>query len=187
MKLLVGLGNPDDKYKDNRHNLGYMVIDQFSVQIGLDWQKNQDWMCHYAKSEELILAKPTTYMNKSGASVAALANFFKIKSEDILIVYDEVDLPFGKIRLTHDGVSAGHKGIDSIISGLGGFEFSRLRVGVGRPEPDTSGHTREVADFVLDNFSKEEVEKLDEIKIKCIDAINSYINDGIQATMNKFN
>lgn len=206
MKLIVGLGNPGNKYRKNRHNLGFMVVDLFVKNLGLSWRYSPDWIAFYAKDNNVYL-KPSTFMNKSGVSVAALANFYNIDSKDVLIIYDDVDLPPGKLRLAFNGLSAGHHGIDSVIECLGGVEFARLRIGIGSPrrvlgeagrpsseatdgkqsEKNGKGYTKEVSDYVLEDFNKEEEKRLPELIKNCEEAINSYISDGIEATMNKFN
>lgn len=183
MKLIAGLGNPGSKYKNNRHNLGFMVLDYYLTTIGLSWRFSQDWICYWAKSDKAVFVKPTTFMNKSGVSIAAVGAFYKIDSSDILVACDDIDLPLGKIRLAFDGLSAGHHGIDSVIESLGGVDFGRLRIGVGRPK-----NTKEdPADFLLSDFSADEKEKLGEIVKKGADALDAYISDGIEATMNRFN
>ena len=188
MKLIAGLGNPDKKYTKTRHNLGYMVLDFFAKENGLSWKYSPDWMCYFIKTRRFVLMKPTTYMNKSGESVLTVSNFYQIDSEDVLIIYDDVDLPYGKIRLAINGVSAGHHGIDSIIESLSTIDFGRLRAGIGRPKAkDVKEKKQEVADYVLDVFDKEEAKKLPEVLLRCEDAINSYLDDGLEATMNRFN
>ncbi len=191
MKLVVGLGNPGNKYKSTRHNLGFMVLDSFVKNLGLSWKYSPDWVCFYAKGQDAVFAKPSTFMNNSGVAVAAIANFYKIKKEDILVVYDDVDLPFGKMRLAFDGLSAGHKGIDSIIRGLGGVEFGRLRVGIGHPSQNSPEGDKpkplDVSDYVLQNFSDEEQKKIPTVSSGAESAISSYLADGIAATMNRFN
>ncbi len=181
MKLIVGLGNPGKKYEGNRHNLGFMVVDAFAVACGLEWTKNHDLMCDLAKDGELVVIRPQTFMNRSGDSVRAVANFYKVDPKEILVICDDVDLEFGKIRLAFDGSSAGHKGVESVIEGLGTAEFNRLRVGIGRPS------VGEVESFVLLDFLPEEKEKLQPTLKKAVEAIGSYLADGISATMNKFN
>ena len=181
MKLVVGLGNPGAKYQNNRHNAGFMVVDDFATSEGLEWKYNKDWICHFAKTSEYILVKPSTYMNESGEAVRAIANYFSVVSKDIIVVHDEVDLEFGKIRLTFNGSSAGHHGVESVNKSLGIQDFARLRVGVGKPE------VGDVSKYVLDDFTKDETIKLAEIKAKCLEALRSYLDDGIEATMNKFN
>lgn len=181
MKLIVGLGNPGKKYANNRHNLGYMVIDRLVGKRGLDFKDDADLMCIWAKDKDTVFIKPTTFMNDSGNSARAVSKFFKIGHKDVLVVYDELDIEFGDIKLSFDGNSAGHHGIDSIIECLASAEFGRLRIGIGKPKVgDGSGH-------VLDDFLPGEKEKLGEVLDKGVDAVESYINDGITATMNRFN
>jgi len=188
MKLIVGLGNPDKKYAKTRHNLGFMVLDHFARENGLSWKHSQDWMCYFIKVSQYVLVKPTTYMNKSGESVLAVTHYFKVGSKDVLVVYDDVDLPFGKLRLAIDGVSAGHYGIESVIESLSTIDFGRLRVGIGRPvASDLDGKKREVTDYVLEEFDSEQTKKLPDILLRSVNALNSYLEDGIGATMNKFN
>ncbi len=133
MKLVVGLGNPGEKYKNNRHNLGFMVVDEYLRGLGLSWRYSPDWVCFYAKNASAVFVKPSTFMNRSGVAVSAVSNFYDIKNEDVIVVCDDVDLPFGKVRLAFNGLSAGHQGIESVISSLGSVDFGRLRVGIGRP------------------------------------------------------
>lgn len=192
MKLIAGLGNPGTKYRGNRHNLGFMVVESVVKNAGISWRYSPDWVCYWAKNSTAVFVKPSTYMNKSGVAIASVASFYNIKSEDILVVYDEVDLPFGKIRLAFNGLSAGHKGIDSIIESLGRVEFARLRVGIGHPSHVDSGHgpsskTLDVSQYVLEDFSAQEQQDLPQIVKKCEEGIASYLADGIEATMNKFN
>lgn len=185
MKLVVGLGNPGEKYKNNRHNLGFMIVDDYVTKLGLEWKYSPDWVCFWAKNDNVVFVKPSTFMNKSGASAKAVRDYYKIELADILVISDEVDLPFAKIRFVFDGLSAGHKGVDSVISNLGGFEFARLRVGIGRP--DVGDKSFDVSRYVLEDFSKEEKGKIMEVIVKCKGALDSFIADGIEATMNKFN
>lgn len=187
MKLIVGLGNPGNKYKNNRHNLGFMIIDDYVKNLGLSWRYSPDWICFYTKNSSAVFIKPSTFMNKSGVPVSSVANFYNIKSDDILIAYDEVDLPFGKIRLAFNGLSAGHHGIDSIIESLGSVDFGRLRAGVGRPQKGSDSKVQSVADFVLEDFNKDEKKELDKVISKSRDALDAYVSDGIEATMNRFN
>ncbi|HSX18805.1 MAG TPA: aminoacyl-tRNA hydrolase [Candidatus Saccharimonadales bacterium] len=192
VKLIVGLGNPGIKYAKNRHNVGFMVVEAFASVFGVEWRYSQDWVCHFAKSEEYILVKPSTYMNESGEAVRAVANYFSVKSGDVLIVHDEVDLEFGKIRLTFNGSSAGHHGVESVNKSLGTQDFARLRIGVGRPSAGEAGLRNDkppigVDRYVLADFTEDEQAKLADIIAKCGDAIKSYLAEGIVATMNKFN
>ncbi len=181
MKLIVGVGNPGKKYSQNRHNLGFMVADAIVHQKGLEWTKNGDLMCDLAKDKELIVIKPQTFMNRSGESVRAAANFYKVDPKDILIANDDVDLQFGKIRLAFGGARAVHRGIESAIEGLGTPDFNRLRIGVGRPQ------VGEVESFVLSDFLPEEQKEIDSVVKKSVAAVESFLTDGITASMNRFN
>jgi len=181
MKLIVGLGNPGKKYQSNRHNLGYMVADAYAVDRGVTFQKSQDLMCFYVKTQDFVLAKSTTFMNESGNCVQALAKFFKIDHKDVLIIHDDMDFPFGKIRMSFNGTSAGHHGIDSVIECLATVDFGRLRVGIGCSETIPGDK------HVLDDFSAEEKKMLADLMDRCVDAVDSYLDDGIMATMNRFN
>lgn len=181
MKLIAGLGNPDTKYQNTRHNLGFLVVDYFAYDEGLSWQKSLDWICHFAKSKEFVVIKPTTFMNKSGEAVREVASFFKIEPEAILIVHDDLDLPFGKLRLSFDGMSAGHKGVESTVESLGSDDFARLRVGIDHPE------VIDPEKYVLEEFNDEEKKRLPKVLSNSCEAIRSFIKDGIQATMNRFN
>ncbi len=181
MKLIVGLGNPGAKFKNTRHNIGFMVVDRFAVGRGLSWRFSRDWICFFIKKEDCVVIKPSTFMNKSGHSVAAVANFFKIGNKDILVVQDDLDLLFSKIRISFDSTSAGHKGVESIIERLGSFEFGRLRIGIGKP----AGVDGEK--YVLENFSEDEQKQLEGVCARAVEAIDSYLESGISATMNRFN
>lgn len=184
MKLIVGLGNPGAKFKNNRHNIGFMVADIFAIEQGVSWRYNKDWICYFAKTKEYVLMKPATYMNESGEAVKAVCEYFGVDSKNVLVMHDEVDLEFGKIRLSFDGSSAGHHGVESINKSLATEEFARLRVGVGRPaKEDKIG----VDKYVLADFSEEQKKGLPDVIAKCEEAIKSYLDEGIGATMNKFN
>ena len=198
MKLIVGLGNPEAKYKNTRHNLGFMVVDSFAKSGGLSWRYSQDFLCYYLKSSDFVLVKPSTYVNKSGESVRLISNFYKIEPKDILAVHDDLDLEFGKIRLSFDSTSAGHKGVESLIEGLGGFDFARLRIGIGHPSRNapaddkslvgkTDGEPSSAEKYVLEDFNEGEQSELSLVIEKAISAVESYIDIGIEATMNKFN
>jgi PTH1 family peptidyl-tRNA hydrolase len=144
MRLLVGLGNPGDQYAKTRHNIGFRVLDS----LGLDFHKG--FLGLIAKDGDRIYLKPQTYMNRSGDSVLAALSFHKIKPEDLLVIHDELDLPFGTIKLKKGGGHAGHNGLRDIMRVIGP-EFSRIRVGIGKPQ-----HKTQVADYVLSNFSAQE-------------------------------
>lgn len=173
MKLIVGLGNPGTKFKNNRHNIGVVVAEVFAVEMGLSWRKSRDLMCYLVKTRRFVLARPTTYMNESGESVRAMVAYYKIDPDDVLVIHDELDLPFGKLRLSFGGSAAGHRGTESVMRGLATGDFARLRVGIGKKN-------------VLEDFSSEEKAKLPEVVAKCQEAIMSYLDDGLEATMNRF-
>jgi PTH1 family peptidyl-tRNA hydrolase len=195
------LGNPGAKYKNTRHNLGFVIVDSFAMDHKLAWRYSSDFMCYFIKAKlekniderpgDFVLVKPSTYMNKSGESVLAISNFYKIDGKDILVIHDDLDLEFGKVRLSFERSSAGHKGVESVIESLGGFEFGRLRVGIGSPRLrlGEAGHPQnfDPEKYVLEEFSEEEQEKLKEVITKCQRALESYIDLGLEATMNRFN
>ena len=181
MKLIAGLGNPGVKYENTRHNFGFMVADSFAKSQGLMWKISRDWVCYYAKTNEFVVVKPSTFMNKSGEAVRSVAEYFKIDSGDILAIHDDLDLLFGKIRISFDSMSAGHKGVQSVIESLSGPDFARLRVGVDHPDKD------DPEKYVLEQFTKGEMKHLPEVLERSIEAIRSYLSDGVQATMNRFN
>ena len=171
-QLIVGIGNITEVYAKNRHNLGFMVIDKLAEDCGAGWNLKKDLKSEVAitsvKKQEVILAKPQTYMNSSGQAVRALLDFYKLSPEDITIVYDEIDIPFGEIRVKVGGSDAGHNGIKSVITHIG-ENFRRVRVGVGPKTPADI----DLADFVLQDFSKSEAKKLPEIIERAIDAISA--------------
>ena len=182
--LIVGLGNPGIKHRENRHNVGFMAIDRLSEQFEITLKKVQSKAIiglGQIDNNPVILAKPQTYMNLSGISVDALARYYKIDQERLLVVYDEIDLPLGTIRLREKGGTGGHNGMKSIIDYLG-QDFSRIRIGVGRPPGQM-----DPSDYVLRNFHKSERVIVDEILDRSIDAIELFMVAGITIAMNQFN
>lgn len=186
MKLVVGLGNPGAKYKGTRHNVGFMTMDEVAYQEKFDFDKalfDAVFAQVQIGGEKVIFMKPLTFMNLSGEAIRPLMNYFKITIEDLLVVYDDMDLPVGKIRLRQKGGAGGHNGIKSIISCLGTSEFNRIKVGVGRPKEG-----RTVVGHVLNRFEKEEEEDIIFAVQKSVDAIRSWIEtDDFVKTMNQFN
>ncbi|MFC1478130.1 aminoacyl-tRNA hydrolase [Candidatus Margulisiibacteriota bacterium] len=177
MLLIVGLGNPDKKYISNRHNLGFMVVDALYDMIGgkqktsgFDWQQK-----HKAKISKykniMLMAKPQTFMNLSGDSVAKIKHFYKVPTENILLVYDDIDSPFGKVAYRQKGSAGGHNGVKSICEKLGTQEVQRVKIGVGRPPAKM-----DPAAYVLQDFSKEESEQLEEIISRAAARIISWID-----------
>lgn len=183
--LICGLGNPGREYRANRHNVGFMVLNQLADNLGLSFSRMES-RALIAKGnlhgQRLVLAKPQTYMNLSGQAVSSLVRFYKIPAEQLLVVFDDVDLPFGTLRLRPAGGSGGQKGMKSIIESLGYQEFPRLRVGIGRPPG-----RMEAADYVLQDFSQNEQTALSEILDRAAEAIESFIKNGVDTAMNLHN
>ena len=182
--LIVGLGNPGRNHRENRHNIGFMAVDRLAEKYAIN--------LNAAKSRTIvgdgrildcpaILAKPQTFMNLSGDSVGPLAAFYKIPPENVLVIYDELDLPFGTIRLREQGGAGGHNGMKSLINHLG-QEFPRVRLGIGRPPG-----RMDPAAWVLRDFGEEERPLLTEILAEAIQAIETYLTDGIQLAMSRHN
>jgi PTH1 family peptidyl-tRNA hydrolase len=183
--LIIGLGNPGRQYKSNRHNIGFMLLNHLAERLETSFSRlESNALVTKAKHQDhsIILAKPQTYMNLSGQSVASLVKFYKISLENLLVVYDDVDLPFGRIRIRPSGGSAGQKGISSIIERLGTTDFPRLRLGVGRP-PGSKG----AASYVLKNFSGEDAEFLPHVLDRAVDAVFTYITYDLETAMNRYN
>jgi len=183
--LIVGLGNPGRQYKSNRHNIGFMLLNRLAERLETSFSRVESnalvTKARY-KDHSIIMAKPQTYMNLSGQSVASLVKFYKIPLENLIIVYDDVDLPFGRIRIRPSGGSAGQKGISSIIERLGTKDFPRMRLGVGRP-PGSKG----AASYVLKNFSGEDADFLPHVLDRAVDALFTYITYDLETAMNRFN
>lgn len=188
MKLIVGLGNPGKKYEATRHNIGFLALERLAESFRCDLQDDSKFKGEWGfvtdtTHDKIFFLKPMTYMNLSGESVAALAKFYKILPEDILVIHDEIDLPLGRIRVARGGGAAGNNGIRSTIQHLGTQKFPRLRLGVGRPQhPGQS-----VADYVLQKFSKAEHDTVDSLLQKALEATESYLQNGLDPTMNEFN
>lgn len=183
--LIAGLGNRGREFQNNRHNVGFMLVSHLAERLGVSFSRMQSkalvTKCEY-KGKRLILAKPQTYMNLSGQAVAPLVRFYKVPLENLLVAYDDVDLPFGVLRLRPSGGSGGQKGMQSIISTLGTEEFPRLRVGIDRPPG-----RMEASDYVLQDFSKDQAEALAEILDRGAEAVLTFIDEGLDAAMNKYN
>ncbi len=183
--LLVGLGNPGREYRDSRHNFGFMLIDRLVIRLnarGLKMQSKAIVTTATYEGRKLILAKPQTYMNLSGQSIQGLAHFYKLPVENMLVAYDDLDLPFGMIRLRPGGGAGGQKGFASAIEQLGTKDVARLRLGIGRPPG-----RMDPADYVLQNFSRDEVKILSEIVDRAADAALTFVVDGLNKAMNKYN
>lgn len=183
--LIVGLGNPGPDYRHNRHNVGFMAIDALARALDIPIQR-VELRALVGKGlldgQRVILAKPQTFMNKSGQAVASLARFYKIPVDQILVVHDDLDLPFGNLRLRPEGGTGGHKGMDSIMNRLGTREFPRLRVGIGRPPG-----RMDPADFVLHDFDPPQQELLPQVLDRAVQAMRAFVLEGVEPAMTMFN
>ncbi len=182
--LIVGLGNPGQKHRGNRHNIGFMAADRLAAAHGIQSSKVQNKAIvgdGRIVGKAVLMAKPQTYMNLSGEAVGPLARFYKIPVENVLVIYDELDLPFGAIRLRESGGSGGHNGMKSIINHLG-EGFPRLRLGIGRPP----GHMP-VPAYVLQDFHKNDQPLLEEVLAMAVRATETFLAEGVQMAMSKYN
>ena len=163
MKLITGLGNPGKQYQKNRHNLGFMILDQLAADLKLKWQDQPKFNAYISEAnfndEKVILVKPKTFVNKSGEAVVKVVNYYKIYPNDVWVIYDDVDLDLADIRIRHEGSAGGHKGMESIIKHLATEKFNRIRVGIG--DNRRSGMTSE--DYVLKNFPKKDQTAIDKV------------------------
>ena len=183
--LLIGLGNPGREYRDNRHNVGFMLIDRLIIRLnahGMKVQSKAIVTSAMYEDHKLILAKPQTYMNLSGHSAQGLLNFYKLPVENMLVAHDDLDIPFGTIRIRPGGGPGGQKGMASTIEQLGTKDFPRLRIGIGRPPGRMNP-----ADYVLQNFARDEMKVLSEIVDRAADAALTFVTDGLNKAMNKYN
>jgi PTH1 family peptidyl-tRNA hydrolase len=191
MILIVGLGNPGKTYSRNRHNVGFQCLNYFARLHSIHFYHRQ---CQARvglakmRDEKLVLARPGTFVNLSGKSVACLVRKNNTPLSDLLVIYDDLDLPLGKIRLRQSGSSGGHKGMNSIISALGSEEFPRIRVGIGRPQGEKQSINEDaVVSYVLSDFSSEEEAIIKPVIAKVAEAIDCFLTQGIEAAMSKFN
>ena len=185
IRMVVGLGNPGNEYLFTRHNIGFMVLDRLATERGFQYTMDKKAKAMVAKSGGVLYAKPQTFMNLSGHAVSKLRGFYQWKAEEILVVTDEVNLPFGALRLRASGSAGGHNGMRSIIDQLGTDTVPRLRLGIHRAQglPDGSS----LVGHVLGRFSPEEMEPLSKCLDTAIQAIDAVIRQGIAPAMNQFN
>lgn len=192
MKLIVGLGNPGEKYENTRHNVGFVALDhllqKFEKAKNTFWTEEKKFkaIIHEVEheGEKVILMKPQTFMNDSGIAVSSYAKYFKIKPEDIYVLHDELDLPLGKIRIRFGGSSAGNNGVASIIDHLGTDQFLRIRLGIGKSQRVHSDH--DSADYVLGNFSSSEKGKVKTMVNQSIKDVMLILSHGIDLYMSKY-
>ncbi len=183
--LIAGLGNPGDKYKNNRHNIGFQIIDTyltFFSQNKLIDKFDSEYTSINFKENKLHIIKPKTFMNESGIAVNKCINFFKIPLENLIVIYDEMDLSPGNIKIKFGGGSAGHNGIKSIINCLGSEKFTRVRIGIGKPV-----NKEKISSYVLSNFNNDELNLFNEIKTNIKYIIEDLVLEGLPFAMNKFN
>lgn len=183
--LLIGLGNPGREYQNNRHNYGFMLIDRIGVRLnarGMKVQSKAIVTDAIYEDRKIILAKPQTYMNLSGQSVQGLINFYKLPLTNVMILSDDLDLPFGTIRIRASGGPGGQRGLSSILESLGTKEVPRLRLGIGRPPG-----RMEPSYYVLQNFSRADMQAISEILDRAADAALEFVKNGLNTAMNKFN
>jgi len=191
MKLIVGLGNPGKIYAHNRHNVGFRCLNYFARLHSIRFDHRQ---CRArvslakVRGEKLLLAKPGTFMNLSGNPVACLVRKHDVPLSDLLVIYDDLDLPLGKIRLRQSGGSGGHKGMNSIISALGSESFPRIRVGIGRPQSEKQFISEDaIVNYVLSDFFPQEEATIKPVIAKVAEAIDCFLTQGIEAAMGRFN
>ena len=184
MKIIVGLGNPGTEYRMSRHNIGFQVVDRLA-QINHISIRTRRFRSFYGtgriNSEQVILAKPLTFMNRSGEAVKKATDFFHLGMEDLVVVHDDLDLPFGRLRFKRRGGDGGHQGVRSIIDRMGGNNFLRLKVGVGRPPEGLDS-----ADYVLEVFNRTEQSLLDQILPLAAECLKVMLLEGLEKAMNEF-
>lgn len=203
MKLIVGLGNPGEKYANTRHNCGFIAVEHFFKDCSKpseDWSNNSKLKSEIAivnytpkvgKPEKLILAKPQTFMNDSGQAVRLLMDFYKIEADDLWVVYDELDLPMGHLKIRNGGAAAGHHGVESIMEHVGTDKFWRFRLGIGdshdREHPLSKQNIRDAKEYVLDVFSHGDQGKAREMVKHASQALETALEKGMETAMNRFN
>jgi peptidyl-tRNA hydrolase, PTH1 family len=186
-ELIVGLGNPEPKYDNTRHNIGFAVVDELAKVWQIPLKENKRFQGLFAEGvsqggQKVRLLKPLTYMNLSGQAVRAVTDWYKVESRSVLVIYDDMDLPVGRLRMRLSGSAGGHNGMKSIIAHLGSQEFPRLRLGIGK-----SGGEKETINHVLGKFAPEEFKIMDEILYISLKAIELGLKEGIEQSMNRYN
>lgn len=182
IRLVAGLGNPGREYENTRHNVGFLVVDALAARSGLALAFSNAWQALWGKAADgVCFAKPMTYMNASGRAVGAMGKFYKFEPAQTLIVYDDVALPLGRLRIRHEGSAGGHNGMQSVIDHLGTPAVPRLRVGIGAADG------RGMVDYVLGQFKASERAALDEAVDRAVQAVDCARREGVAAAMNKFN
>jgi len=181
IRLVAGLGNPGPEYARTRHNIGFLVADRLASQLGATWEKASKAEAHIAKAGDLLLVKPQSFMNRSGFPILAIAQFYKVPAEEILVVFDDFALPLGRIRLRPDGGTGGHNGLESIIVQFGTDQIPRLRIGIGGAPAEGA------VDHVLGRFFEEELPLVRATIERAAEAVKCAIDNGLISAMNTFN
>lgn len=191
MKLIAGLGNPGDKFANTRHNLGFEAADLLRRKLEFpEFGKEDKFKAEVSKSGEIVLAKPQTFMNLSGMAISAIANYYKIKPEEIIIIHDELDLPLGHIKIRVGGSDAGHHGIESIIQSLGDEKFIRVRLGIGTWHAVSGEHKHasfNAEKFVVENFLPNERSKVKAMLKRAVKAVEAILELGVEKAQNQYN
>lgn len=201
MKLIVGLGNPGTKYESTRHNVGFMVVDHFlkdATPSKEDWKKDEKLKCEIyslnyqtkgGKVEKVILARPLTYMNNSGMAVSLISNYYKVSNEDVWVVHDELDLPLGSMKIRFGGATAGHHGLDSILTSLNSDKFWRFRIGIGTSHyhDKIAKHKFDGPEYVLSGFRMNEKSTARSAIKRGAKALSVALEKGIESSQNQFN
>jgi peptidyl-tRNA hydrolase, PTH1 family len=183
--LIVGLGNPGREYRANRHNVGFMTLDRLAAKLGLAFTRRQSDALYTSGrlgGRPVVLAKPQRFMNLSGGPVASLVRFHNIAQERFIVVFDELDLPLGTLRLRPAGGTAGHRGMRSVVEALGTQDFPRLRFGIGRPPG-----RKDAAAHVLEDFNQDELPLVEVTLDRAVEALETFVTEGIVQAMNRFN
>lgn len=186
-ELIVGLGNPEPKYDNTRHNIGFNAVDELARIWQLELKENKRFQGSFAEGvapggKKIRLLKPLTYMNRSGQSVRAVTDWYKLKPQSVLVIYDDMDLPVGRLRIRFTGSAGGHNGMKSIISHLGSKDFPRLRIGIGK-----SGGGKQTVGYVLGKFAPAEYQLIEEVLYISVKAIELSLKEGIEQSMNRYN
>jgi PTH1 family peptidyl-tRNA hydrolase len=200
MKLIVGLGNPGEKYEKTRHNLGFMIVEKFLKDFQNEkntlWENSSkfkadlsriEWQPKHGSLEKVVLVRPKTFMNNSGLAVKIIADFYKISADNIWIVNDDIDLPLGAMKIRFGGASAGHHGVESIMEHLSTDKFWRFRMGVGEKRELNDSRIKNVDDFVLGTFGGAEKGRLKDVIKRGVKSLETSLEDGLEAAMNRFN
>ena len=190
-QLIVGLGNPEPKYDRTRHNIGFAAIDAISRAWQINLTENRKYQGEFGEGQQQLtkirLLKPLTYMNRSGQSIRAVTDWFKLPPTSVLIIYDDMDLPLGKLRLRLSGSAGGHNGMKSAISHLGNQNFPRLRIGIGKPQNAVAGDDANTISYVLGQFNAQESVMVTEILRLVVDCVELSLKQGVEQAMNRYN